>query len=353
MVFRKLKYKEGLKLIAVVPNQRESTIYQSKQFLEFYHKSQYFRFIGLRPEFNFFHKDFFFVAGTEGKQLQCLMACEVDKRTHTLGIMGDRKQLNIVYYDADVFSYEMLSGLIEYLQTINGVKRIFFQNLDKETLFYQHLKRYCLEHDFLNILENSTECVRVRIEENNYDTWFSGLSKSVRQNIRTAYNHFKTDNKEYEVRHYVPAMGGADYGLFLREMYLQRRRNLEKRGKQFKGANKILCRIGLYLSMINPRTQMLMKSEKSYICELWIEGQLAAFVGGYFSDNGRFFIPFLKYNMDFKRYSPGGVVINESIKYLCQSDYNLKYYDLLTGDEPYKFSYGGEKYDNANISIEL
>lgn len=136
-------------------------------------------------------------------------------------------------------------------------------------------------------------------------------------------------------------------------MYLQRRRNLEKRGKPFKGVNKFLCRVGSYLSMINPRTQMLMKSDKSYICELWIEGQLAAFVGGYLSDNGRFFIPFLKYNMDFKRYSPGGVVINESIKYLCQSNYDLKYYDLLTGDEPYKYSYGGEKYDNANISIEF
>ena len=80
--------------------------------------------------------------------------------------------------------------------------------MDKTTLFYKHLERYCRNHRSLKISESSTECVRVEIEDNSYKKWFACLSKSVRQNIRTAYNHFKTDNTSYEIRHYMPAVGG-------------------------------------------------------------------------------------------------------------------------------------------------
>ena len=43
MEFKTLKYNDGLELMDTIPNQQDSTIYQSKQFLELYHKSQYFR----------------------------------------------------------------------------------------------------------------------------------------------------------------------------------------------------------------------------------------------------------------------------------------------------------------------
>lgn len=349
--YQRLEFSQGIKLIGQVKNKKESTAYQREEFLRYYRMSQNFRVIGLRPEINILHKEFFFIVVRDEIEVCCLMPCEYNKKSKTLSLAGDQKQLNIPYCNVDTFGMEAFAGLIEFCKKETDADYFFFQNIDIQTKFYELLSNYCQQLKDDDKIQTVTKCVSIDNVNNNYDEWFKSLSKSVRQNVRTSYNHLKSDGVQMEVRH---KLGGAKLSVVRRCMYLQRRRNLEKRGSDYPAWKlKPLLWIGSWLSLINPRVQMLMKSEVSYLCEIWLNGELAAFVGGYLSSNGRFFIPFLKYNMDFKRYSPGGLAICESIKYLCDTDYTLNRYDLLTGDEPYKYSYGGTDYDNANIKIRL
>lgn len=54
-------------------------------------------------------------------------------------------------------------------------------------------------------------------------------------------------------------------------------------------------------------------------------------------------VPRLAINPKFSRYSPGIILINETMK-LCESEFGYTEFDLSKGIEQYKIAMGGEKY---------
>jgi len=61
-------------------------------------------------------------------------------------------------------------------------------------------------------------------------------------------------------------------------------------------------------------------------------------------------IPLLTINGAFSRFSPGGILITETIKFLIEN-HDYKYFDLSRGDEKYKYAYGGKEHFNYSYEI--
>lgn len=72
---------------------------------------------------------------------------------------------------------------------------------------------------------------------------------------------------------------------------------------------------------------------------LYIDGQLAAFLSG-MTDGVRLVVPRLSINDEYRRYSPGAMLISEAIKMLA-SQSTIRVLDLSKGEEPYKYQLGG------------
>lgn len=83
---------------------------------------------------------------------------------------------------------------------------------------------------------------------------------------------------------------------------------------------------------------------------LYINNKMAAFCSGYLR-GGRYVIPRLSINMDYKFYSPGILLLNE----LTKKAYNaseLQIIDLALGIEKYKIQMGANIINSYNYLID-
>ena len=75
---------------------------------------------------------------------------------------------------------------------------------------------------------------------------------------------------------------------------------------------------------------------------MFIDGNLAAFMSGFKNqERTTLIIPRLSINGDFLFYSPGLMLVNETIKFLYKQT-SIRELDLSQGTEKYKFDMGGE-----------
>ena len=102
--------------------------------------------------------------------------------------------------------------------------------------------------------------------------------------------------------------------------------------------------------LFNPTFIALKKLPNVFYTIIRIDNAIAGFCAGFASRDGKIILPFVSINSAFKRYSPGGILITETIKYLItNTDY--KYFDLSRGNEKYKYDYGGTEHFNFNYEI--
>lgn len=213
-----------------------------------------------------------------------------------------------------------------------------------ETLHYiqKEYADYCIEYYF--VPKSSPICDEMRKEEtfNNYDilvdsfdSYFSSLSKSTRQNIRTSYNRLEKDGKQYQMRIY--RFGDQELEDIIRmtnDLYQDRRLAWDENNKRLspKVIYKIYKRDVVY--------QTMRKLSSSLVVCLFIDGKLAAFFMGYEEDS-HVRIPRLAIDSDYSRYSPGMILICEYLKQ-CPENYH---FDLGRGDESYKSKLNGVIYE--------
>lgn len=337
---------KGLIKINNIVNQNESSPYQSQLFFSLYYKSQFFRIIGLKPQIPMIGKSYYCIEYyNDENMLICLVPIMYSKKEQGVSFLCDHKSINNFVYNSELFSQKIFDEIIQYIKNTFNCKYIYLPNINVDSMTRAFLENgdYCIE-------QKSDISVGINIG-NSYEEWLDSLSKSARQNLRTAYNRISKDGKKLEVVHFNK--GNISRKLVRKLMWIQRYRNLERDNRRYGIFTNGMIWIGSYLSLLNPRVQMLYKSESSFVTIIKIDDEEAAFVGGYKDRLGRFYIPFLKYYSKFKRYSPGGIVINESIKYLKEevSDFELSFYDLMTGQEKYKYTYGGTEYNNQYYTI--
>lgn len=163
---------------------------------------------------------------------------------------------------------------------------------------------------------------------NDFDEYFKLLSKSVRQNIRTAYNRLTSDGCSVEIKVYE---GGKKLPISdIIDLYCQRHED--------KYAVKTGFMKKCFLKTHSFATQLYLHSPNAMTFVLYINGKMAAFMSG-LSGNGRLIVPRLSIEDRFKRYSPGMLLVIETIKYLISSS-DIRVLDLSQGQEQYKYNLG-------------
>lgn len=176
-----------------------------------------------------------------------------------------------------------------------------------------------------------------------YEDYYNSLTKSSRQNLRTAYNRMKTDNQDLEFR----VLHSDEYKQNLSTIInLSESRHAERYGHKKTFLGKIFRMYLNYATLIYKNS-----SKYSLSFMIMINGEIAGVMSGLISSNS-YIVPRLAINNRFKRYSPGIIMLNETIKWL-QDNCNIKYLDLSFGLEPYKFNMGGTKYSCKNFAISM
>jgi hypothetical protein len=191
---------------------------------------------------------------------------------------------------------------------------------------------------------SKSTCVQIPIVAN-YNEYLNSLNKQVRQNLRTSFNRLKTDNRSYEVQTYVNQPVPPDILRQLFKMYWKRLSDKKLFIGHYKKFLPVLLRMRL-----NPTIVALKKLTNVCYSIIYIDKTIAGFTAGFTSRNGKIILPFLNINSTFSRYSPGGILITETIKFLMEN-HDYKYFDLSRGDEKYKYTWGGIEHFNFNYEI--
>lgn len=203
-------------------------------------------------------------------------------------------------------------------------------------------KYFDKKFSFIFVDEKSplTECLEptetfenyaIKIET--YDDYFQSLSKSTRQNIRTAYNRMNKDNLKYALTRYDFNSLGIEEVIKECNIIYQKRRLIWENKSEMppkKVINKVRKRDIVY------KTMRLCPAAVIYT--LLINNKIAAFFMGY-EYRDIIYIPRLAINDEFSKYSPGFIIINEYLKAVNKVDY---IFDLGRGEESYKTKLKGE-----------
>lgn len=220
----------------------------------------------------------------------------------------------------------------------NNVEIVFDRVSEKSSVYL-----YAKNNQTLKM--KPSEMVTILLPDS-YDAWFGSLSKSVRQNIRTSYNRLITDKKEYEFHFYtVDEKPSPDVCKDMLKLFC--RRLCEHSKKSTFILKNVLC----FLKKRNGMTVGIHESPYFTAGTVYISDgnkrDLVAFFTGFVGNDRRILVPRLSINMDYSRYSPGALLINETMKRIIPDENrNYSEFDLQRGDEPYKFSYGGTQYYN-------
>lgn len=193
-----------------------------------------------------------------------------------------------------------------------------------------------------NLKAEPKQIENTQISFQQYEDYLKSLSKSTKQNLRTAENRLKRGNREYEL------VSNLDSPLSLEllhqciDVYCER-----QQGKYEKGIlNQLMAKT------FNYSTEM-MRKQKGLVVALTIDGDVAAFMFGYIN-NGRhaYEVPKLAISEKYAFYSPGMILVNRSIQMFAEKT-DIRVLDLCRGTEQYKLKMGGKIYHTYNYMIEI
>jgi hypothetical protein len=164
-----------------------------------------------------------------------------------------------------------------------------------------------------------------------YDEYYSSLSKNMRQNIRTAYNRLAKDELElkYDFSDYRELPRSQKDELL--NIYINRQTTKYKANRR--------CLFSIFTKYVDIGTKAENSDELEAVFLIRIDGQIAAFFDALY-DEETVIVPRLSIVDSFNRYSPGVILLNESIKWVIENT-KIRKIDLTHGDEKYKLAMGG------------
>lgn len=189
-------------------------------------------------------------------------------------------------------------------------------------------------------LKRETNCCRITVDSN-FDEWFKSLSRSVRQNIRTAFNRLERDGVAYEL-----LVGNTpQLAKMALDLYCNRQKETYLSGCRLKKSLK-----AGQIRHSNSVTAALSSSDEATHVVLMAGGKVAAcmscLIGG--ADGNVYAVPRLAINTDFRFYSPGYVMIHEFLRRATASGRSVTL-DLGRGLEKYKLDLSASIYRTADF----
>lgn len=240
------------------------------------------------------------------------------------------------FYRKDIDKKTIWSAQMHIFQFLekSGIKNVIWKFVPEDSLSKVFLES-------MSIVEYA-EIDNVRIPFGDYDKYIQSLSKSTRQNLRTAKNRIVKDAKHFSlITNYINEL---PVSTIYKCLSIYSKRQGSKYGKGF------LNRISI--NTINYTTAMMRKNS-GVIFVLEIDDKVAAFMFGYINlVKNSIEIPKLAIDENYAFYSPGMLLVDQTIEYL-QKNTNIRTLDLCRGTENYKLKMGGEIYKTYNFTIKL
>lgn len=320
------------------------SVFQSYEFIYNYWKNSWVYFLthGEIP--------IFYLILEDGIPKMIAPLCK--KRDGSFEIMGYKngfEYCDFIYADnTNVEKY--VSKLLNQLN-----RKIVFVRIKEDSMLY---KSFVGKNNMRDLGESV--CINVSLPDN-YNDYYKRLSSSVRQNLRTAFNRLKRDGHTtslkviksdgncvswtYEEMGTLPSTGivyhersQSDSSIdtdFSQMLALYYQRHKERYGER---TSKLKM---WYMKNINFMTESLRHMHSSMSVMLFIDNELAAFMSGLKSPGeSDYIIPRLSINGKYSFYSPGMLLVNETVRYLIEKTSNRNL-DLSLGTENYKTQMGG------------
>ena len=267
-----------------------------------------------------------------------------DGSCHIAGSLERLDYVDFLYSKAAEKDIEnLLKQFFSHLKKHYAVKRFTTRFVDPNSKTYKTLKTF---KGFK--LDEKVKNVKTELKSS-YEEYFTGLTKHSKQNIRTAYNRIEKSGKKYDFIVYRGAHNNLDKNgkRDVKEclnLYIKRQNNKYEHNDPL---YRIKANFANYIS-VSARTD-----ENMFTAILKIDGKISAFFEGFYcKDYKSIEIPKLAINIEDKFFSPGMVLLAETIKYL-EKDKNIKYLDLCRGTEGYKYAIGGKDYDTINFTLKI
>lgn len=259
-----------------------------------------------------------------------------DSKLELAGHANGICELSPIYFGE---SESNLRSYVEFFLNESGFHEYLFTRIRESSKFSRILGEGI---DGYDISATGTENVAIDFGSG-HDAWFQALSKSTRQNLRTAYNRLAKDEKDIRI--------GVSYGAQVSHSLMNKLIDIYIKRHNERYDVKTSALKSFYLRYLDFSTRALMKNPNALHIYIYISDRIAGFCSGYI-DNGAFVVPRLSIDNDFSRYSPGYLLINEAIKWFDANNSGIHTIDLAEGSEKYKLDLGGTIYKKFNYTIK-
>lgn len=296
---------------------------------------------------NFLHENIFAVCRNEQKKIVIIAPLWVlrhsicwpfnRKGVYILGREGSSDYLNLIY---DEYYPDAIEFLLHELSKKYHIHTFKFELLKEDTALYKFLqtKNVVRDHRLITVGLNlpSSE-----------DLYLKMLSKSSKQNLRTANNRLKKDNMQLEL---VLDDLTVDRSLCMKIKSSRLKKKNYEPNKTKAIKNWLFKKLTISFPNYNP----FLTDADTHIMSAYCSGELAAFFN-YGIDTYRkcIFIMTAGTNEAFARYSPGMLLMYEFIKHTMDSDKDINIIDFTRGDEHYKYALGGEDHIIHSVRITI
>lgn len=253
---------------------------------------------------------------------------------------------NVSYCDITDFLYDKDLSEVERKKCVSLLREKIGKSFKLSRIIEDSQTISYLDNEFQ--LNEVAKCVNIKVELD-YDSHIASLSKSVRQNIRTANNRLIKSHQSIEFKYFKDALTFTkEIVKDTKRIYLKRQKGIYSQGVNFIKKIKHI----LVVTLLRHDNYSLYKSPNAIIAALYINNEIAAFFSGLINKRkDRIVIPRLAIDDQFRFYSPGYLLICETMKYLLENNSSIKNIDLCRGTEKYKTDLGGAIYNTLFIEV--
>lgn len=303
--------------------------YSSYDFAECYKK---FFHLGFKRAFM---KQEFFLAKENDEAVAIVPLLKSGKDYYLYGDLCASGYLDLIYNGT--ITEEKIAELIDcirkYVSKWGGV--LHLNKVNERSMLFPYLQK--------NATEVSVHpCVNIPFGDS-YEEYFKSLGKSIKQNVRTAYNRMNREGKTYRFEIYIQNAVPAD--VVKQEMDIYHKREEHRNNKKTPGIVKEIRQ------RFNPISLSTTTMDDAVHACFYIDGTMAAFLSGYITnDNIAIVVPRHAINDDYNLYCVGALLITETIRY-CIENTAIRNLDLSRGDEKYKYTLGGVTHYNHCFKV--
>ncbi len=249
-----------------------------------------------------------------------------------LGSGGETDYYDLIYFSPEA-SEEYIEIFLDQVAQKNNCSDFTFMQIPDESLLSNWAKQRCIEPYYVN------ECAWVRLQDS-FEEHLASLSKSVRQNIRTANNRLTKDEHITTLDIYDETELPFDKIKDILDLY-------ESRRKKKNETRTVKTWIREQLREHNKRkyhiiSEAMKNMEGKFLAVYNIDSQIAAYCFGLKNRTGlSVCIMQVAINDDYNKYSPGMLLLVEVFKKIMEQKEGQNFlFDLTNGNEKYKYSLG-------------